>query len=94
VTGLAVGCSRREGSLDVLIDGAEALPRLVAELEQPESRVHIAGWYFSPDFALRAGESRRFCGTFWLNSLSVILGSGSSTGRRWSSAISVVMAWS
>jgi phosphatidylserine/phosphatidylglycerophosphate/cardiolipin synthase-like enzyme len=45
------------GSLDVLIDGAEALPRMVAELEQAESHVHIAGWYFSPDFALtRGGE--------------------------------------
>jgi len=35
-----------------LIDGAEALPRMVAELERAESHVHIAGWYFSPDFAL------------------------------------------
>jgi phosphatidylserine/phosphatidylglycerophosphate/cardiolipin synthase-like enzyme len=48
---------RRGGSLDVLIDGAEALPRMVAELERAESHVHIAGWYFSPDFALtREGE--------------------------------------
>lgn len=43
---------RQGGSLDVLIDGAEALPRIVAELERAESHVHIAGWYFSPDFAL------------------------------------------
>jgi phosphatidylserine/phosphatidylglycerophosphate/cardiolipin synthase-like enzyme len=48
---------RPGGSLDVLIDGAEALPRMVAELERAESHVHIAGWYFSPDFALtRGGE--------------------------------------
>ena len=48
---------RPGGSLDVLIDGAEALPWMVAELERAESHVHIAGWFFSPDFALtRAGE--------------------------------------
>jgi phosphatidylserine/phosphatidylglycerophosphate/cardiolipin synthase-like enzyme len=48
---------RPGGSLDVPIDGAEALPRMVAELEQAESPVHIAGWFFSPDFALtREGE--------------------------------------
>jgi phosphatidylserine/phosphatidylglycerophosphate/cardiolipin synthase-like enzyme len=43
----------REGNrLDILIDGAEALPRIAAELKQARSHVHIAGWYFSPDFAL------------------------------------------
>ena len=36
----------------MLIDGAEALPRIAAELERARSHVHIAGWYFSPDFAL------------------------------------------
>jgi phosphatidylserine/phosphatidylglycerophosphate/cardiolipin synthase-like enzyme len=41
----------------VLIDGAEALPRIAEELKRAESHVHIAGWYFSPDFALvRDGE--------------------------------------
>ncbi|HEY4976132.1 MAG TPA: phospholipase D family protein [Gaiellaceae bacterium] len=39
-------------SLEFLIDGAEALPRMVAELERAESHVHIAGWYFTPGFAL------------------------------------------
>jgi phosphatidylserine/phosphatidylglycerophosphate/cardiolipin synthase-like enzyme len=49
---------RPGGSLDVLIDGAEALPRMVAELERAQSHVHIAGWFFSPDFALtREGEA-------------------------------------
>jgi phosphatidylserine/phosphatidylglycerophosphate/cardiolipin synthase-like enzyme len=43
---------RQGGSLEILIDGAEALPRMVAELERAESHVHIAGWFFSPDFAL------------------------------------------
>ncbi len=43
--------------MEVLIDGAEALPRIAGELKQARSHVHIAGWYFSPDFALtRDGE--------------------------------------
>ena len=48
----------REGNkLEILIDGAEALPRIADELKQAHSHVHIAGWYFSPDFALvREGE--------------------------------------
>jgi phosphatidylserine/phosphatidylglycerophosphate/cardiolipin synthase-like enzyme len=48
---------RRGNKAEVLIDGAEALPRIAAELKQARSHVHIAGWYFSPDFALvREGE--------------------------------------
>jgi hypothetical protein len=43
---------RPGGSLEVLIEFAEALPRMVAELDRAESHVHIAGWFFSPDFAL------------------------------------------
>src|ERR1035437_3449559 len=46
---------RQGGSLEFLIDGAEALPRMVAELERAESHVHIAGWSFSPGFALTRG---------------------------------------
>ena len=43
----------RQGcSLELLIDGAEALPRMRAELERAESHVHLAGWMFSPEFAL------------------------------------------
>jgi phosphatidylserine/phosphatidylglycerophosphate/cardiolipin synthase-like enzyme len=43
---------RAGNRLEVLVDGAEALPRMVAELEQARSHVHLAGWYFSPEFAL------------------------------------------
>ena len=43
---------RAGNAVEVLIDGAEALPRIAAELERARSHVHIAGWYFSPDFAL------------------------------------------
>ena len=43
---------RPGGSLEILIDGAEVLPRMVTQLARAESHVHLAGWYFSPDFAL------------------------------------------
>jgi phosphatidylserine/phosphatidylglycerophosphate/cardiolipin synthase-like enzyme len=39
-------------SLEVLIDGAEMLPRLAAELRKARSHVHLAGWYVSPYFGL------------------------------------------
>ncbi len=45
-------------SLDVLIDGAEALPRIASELERAESHVHIAGWFLSPHFALTRGAEQ------------------------------------
>jgi phosphatidylserine/phosphatidylglycerophosphate/cardiolipin synthase-like enzyme len=48
---------RPGNSLEILIDGAEALPRMAKQLARAESHVHLAGWYFSPDFALtRDGE--------------------------------------
>jgi phosphatidylserine/phosphatidylglycerophosphate/cardiolipin synthase-like enzyme len=44
-------------SLEVLIDGAEALPRLASELAAARSHIHLAGWYFSPEFELdRTGD--------------------------------------
>jgi phosphatidylserine/phosphatidylglycerophosphate/cardiolipin synthase-like enzyme len=43
----------REGnSLEVLIDGASALPAIAEELLAAESHVRIAGWFFTPSFAL------------------------------------------
>jgi phosphatidylserine/phosphatidylglycerophosphate/cardiolipin synthase-like enzyme len=43
--------------VEVLIDGADALPRLASELETARSHVHLAGWYVSPEFALdRTGD--------------------------------------
>jgi phosphatidylserine/phosphatidylglycerophosphate/cardiolipin synthase-like enzyme len=47
---------RPGNSLEILIDGAEALPRMATQLARAESHVHIAGWYFSPDFALARDE--------------------------------------
>lgn len=48
---------RQGNSLEILIDGAEALPRIARALKEARSHVHLTGWYFSPDFALtREGE--------------------------------------
>ncbi len=49
---------RAGSSLEVLIDGAEALPRLAKELRGAKSHVHLAGWFVSPHFRLEAGGSR------------------------------------
>jgi phosphatidylserine/phosphatidylglycerophosphate/cardiolipin synthase-like enzyme len=48
---------RAGNAVEVLIDGAEALPLIAAELEAARSHVHIAGWFFSPNFALDRGDS-------------------------------------
>jgi phosphatidylserine/phosphatidylglycerophosphate/cardiolipin synthase-like enzyme len=41
----------RDGNaVEILIDGAEALQRIVAELRKARSHVHIAGWHVSPYF--------------------------------------------
>jgi phosphatidylserine/phosphatidylglycerophosphate/cardiolipin synthase-like enzyme len=48
---------RSGNAVDVLIDGAQALPVIAEELQGARSHVHLTGWYFSPDFALvRDGE--------------------------------------
>ena len=43
---------RPGNAVEVLIDGAQALPAIAAELRQAQSHVHLTGWHFSPDFAL------------------------------------------
>ena len=48
---------RPGNAVEVLIDGAEALPAIAAELDEARSHVHLTGWHFSPDFALdREGD--------------------------------------
>lgn len=43
----------RDGcQLDVLIDGASALPAIFEALLQARSHIHVAGWHLSPDFGL------------------------------------------
>ncbi|MGN6371925.1 MAG: phospholipase D-like domain-containing protein [Solirubrobacteraceae bacterium] len=51
----------REGcELEVLIDGAQALPRIAEALLGARSHIHIAGWHLGPDFGLTrdAGAQR------------------------------------
>jgi phosphatidylserine/phosphatidylglycerophosphate/cardiolipin synthase-like enzyme len=49
---------RPGNAIEVLIDGAEALPAVAAEMRRARSYVHVAGWYFTPSFDLeRNGES-------------------------------------
>jgi phosphatidylserine/phosphatidylglycerophosphate/cardiolipin synthase-like enzyme len=43
---------RPGNAVEVLIDGAQALPAIAAELRQAQSHVYLTGWHFSPDFAL------------------------------------------
>lgn len=51
------GADPRPGNeLDVLIDGAEALPLIAEELAKAESHVHVAGWFLSPELQLTREE--------------------------------------
>jgi len=43
---------RAGNAVEVLIDGAEVLPRIAEEMLRAESHVHITGWFFTPSFAL------------------------------------------
>jgi phosphatidylserine/phosphatidylglycerophosphate/cardiolipin synthase-like enzyme len=46
----------RDGNaVEVLVDGAEALPRLEADIAAAEHSVLLAGWHFQPDFRLSPG---------------------------------------
>jgi len=48
--------SRPGCSLEVLIDGAEALPGIAEALAGARSSVHIAGWHVDPYFGLTRGD--------------------------------------
>jgi phosphatidylserine/phosphatidylglycerophosphate/cardiolipin synthase-like enzyme len=50
----------REGcSLEVLIDGAQALPRIAEAIAGARSYVHIAGWHVTPGFGLTRDAGAR-----------------------------------
>ncbi|HEY5333550.1 MAG TPA: hypothetical protein VIJ21_08390, partial [Solirubrobacterales bacterium] len=50
----------REGCrLEILIDGAEALPRISAALDQARTEINIAAWAITPDFGLDRDEGAR-----------------------------------
>jgi phosphatidylserine/phosphatidylglycerophosphate/cardiolipin synthase-like enzyme len=54
----SAGARPRSGNLvEVLVDGAEVLPRIAAAIRGARRSVHLAGWFFTPDFELtRTGE--------------------------------------
>jgi len=39
-------------SVELLVDGAEILPRIVADVDAASSHVHVSGWYFTPSFRM------------------------------------------
>jgi len=41
--------------VELLVDGAEALPRMVADIAAAQSHVHLAGGFFSPEFRMGQG---------------------------------------
>jgi phosphatidylserine/phosphatidylglycerophosphate/cardiolipin synthase-like enzyme len=46
----------RAGSqVEFLVDGAEVLPRMVADISAAESHVHVTGWFFTPTFRMGDG---------------------------------------
>ena len=49
---------RSGNELELVVDGADALPRIAAELERAESSVWIAGWYLSTELALVRARGR------------------------------------
>jgi phosphatidylserine/phosphatidylglycerophosphate/cardiolipin synthase-like enzyme len=49
---------RPGNDVEVLVDGAEALPRIARELEAARSHVWLAGWHFTPELEL-AGKTLR-----------------------------------
>jgi phosphatidylserine/phosphatidylglycerophosphate/cardiolipin synthase-like enzyme len=54
--GYATGALPRFGNrVEVLVDGETALPRIAEELAHARSHVHLAGWFFSPEFRLQPG---------------------------------------
>ena len=55
VGGWAVGDPppRPGNAVEIVVDGADALPRLADAIANAQSHVLLAGWHFTPDFALR-----------------------------------------
>jgi phosphatidylserine/phosphatidylglycerophosphate/cardiolipin synthase-like enzyme len=48
---------RAGNAIEVLVDGAEALPAIAEEMRGAQSHIHVTGWYFSPSFDLeRRGD--------------------------------------
>ena len=41
--------------VELLVDGADALPRMAEEIAAAKRHVELAGWFFSPDFRMGTG---------------------------------------
>jgi phosphatidylserine/phosphatidylglycerophosphate/cardiolipin synthase-like enzyme len=50
---------RAGNALEVLVDGAQALPSIAEVVARARLHVHIAGWHITPEFALTRGEEER-----------------------------------
>jgi phosphatidylserine/phosphatidylglycerophosphate/cardiolipin synthase-like enzyme len=50
---------RSGNSVEFLVDGAEALPVIAEATDSAQRSVHLAGWFFSPDFRVDASRSLR-----------------------------------
>jgi phosphatidylserine/phosphatidylglycerophosphate/cardiolipin synthase-like enzyme len=49
---------RKGNSVEVLIDGAEAMPRIVEEIRAARSHIHVTGWHVDPEFEIERGPER------------------------------------
>jgi phosphatidylserine/phosphatidylglycerophosphate/cardiolipin synthase-like enzyme len=47
---------RAGNAIEILIDGADALPLIASELSSARSHIHMTNWFLSPDFDLVRGE--------------------------------------
>jgi phosphatidylserine/phosphatidylglycerophosphate/cardiolipin synthase-like enzyme len=47
---------RPGNAVDIMIDGAEALPMMARELSAARSHIHMTNWFLSPDFELVRGD--------------------------------------
>jgi phosphatidylserine/phosphatidylglycerophosphate/cardiolipin synthase-like enzyme len=55
----SAGAPPRPGnSLEVLVDGAAALPEIAEAIESAQTSVWVAGWYFSSDYRLRRDRTQ------------------------------------
>jgi phosphatidylserine/phosphatidylglycerophosphate/cardiolipin synthase-like enzyme len=44
--------------VEVLVDGAHALPEIASAMQQARSHVHLTGWHFEPAFMLERGSEQ------------------------------------
>src|SRR5438046_1218504 len=43
---------RAGNAVELLVDGIQVLPAIAQAIASAESHIHLAGWFFSPDFQL------------------------------------------